>query len=378
MPEIEFKGVTKKFGPVVAVDNLDLTIPDGSFVTLLGPSGCGKTTTLRMIAGLEMPSGGEIRLGSRVLSSSSTGEAIPPEKRGMGLVFQSYALWPHMTVSQNIVFGLQMQGKSRAEQKARLDELTKLLHIDGLENRYPLQLSGGQQQRVALARMLAISPQVLLLDEPLSNLDARLRMEMRAELKRLHEKLGNTIVYVTHDQMEAMTMASHVAVMLDGRLEQYASPMQIYRQPETQFVAEFVGSPSINLFTAGDPASGPVFQSVLDYLKAAGGNPEELAGAHTIGIRPESIRLAKGGEDGYKGCWSHQAVVDTILPTGPEWIVSVRIGKCLIFFTTDTEPRMEGHETLELAVVEKDFHLFDENRTRIADKQKIHSEGVPA
>ena len=222
MPDIEFKNVTKQFGSVIAVNDLDLTIPDGGFVTLLGPSGCGKTTTLRMISGLEMPTHGEIKFGDLILSSASSGETIPPEKRGMGLVFQSYALWPHMTVAQNISFGLQMQRKSRQFQKDRLQELTQLLHINGLEGRYPLQLSGGQQQRVALARMLAVSPQVLLLDEPLSNLDARLRMEMRTELKRLHEQLRNTIVYVTHDQMEAMTMASHVAVLLDGRLQQFA------------------------------------------------------------------------------------------------------------------------------------------------------------
>jgi iron(III) transport system ATP-binding protein len=378
MPSIEFKGVTKKYGSVLAVENLDLTIPDGSFVTLLGPSGCGKTTTLRMIAGLEMPSAGEIRLGERVLSSFTTGEAIPPEKRGMGLVFQSYALWPHMTVSKNIVFGLEMQGKSRAEQKARLEELTKLLHIDGLENRYPLQLSGGQQQRVALARMLAISPQVLLLDEPLSNLDARLRMEMRAELKRLHEKLGNTIVYVTHDQMEAMTMASHVAVMMDGKLQQYAPPMEIYRRPETLFVAEFVGSPSINLFKADDPSSGEVFQSIQTYLKRSRTNKEEVSQTHTIGIRPESIRIINDGSKSSDGFWQHKAAIDTILPTGPEWIVSVKIGECLIFFTTNDEPLFEGHEEVELAVFEEDFHVFYENGIRLTDKEKVFQESLPA
>jgi len=287
MQDIEFKGVTKKFGSVVAVDNLDLTIPEGSFVTLLGPSGCGKTTTLRMIVGLEIPSNGEIRLGRRVMYSSLTGKTIPPEERGMGLVFQSYALWPHMTVSENIVFGLQMQGKSREENKARLDEMAKLLHIDGLESRYPSQLSGGQQQRVALARMLAVSPQVLLLDEPLSNLDARLRMEMRAELKRLHEDLGNTIVYVTHDQMEAMTMASHVAVIKEGKLQQYATPMEIYRRPETLFVAEFVGSTAINCVTRNNPISGHVFQLIFNYLMKMRNNIEELSQAHTIGVRPD-------------------------------------------------------------------------------------------
>jgi len=367
MQDIEFKGVTKKFGSVVAVDNLDLTIPEGSFVTLLGPSGCGKTTTLRMIVGLEIPSNGEIRLGRRVMYSSITGKTIPPEERGMGLVFQSYALWPHMTVGENIVFGLQMQGKPREENKARLDEMAKLLHIDGLESRYPSQLSGGQQQRVALARMLAVSPQVLLLDEPLSNLDARLRMEMRAELKRLHEDLGNTIVYVTHDQMEAMTMASHVAVIKEGKLQQYATPMEIYRRPETLFVAEFVGSTAINYVIRNNPISGHVFQSIFNYLMKMRNNIEEISQAHTIGVRPESIRVVKNGIVAPEGCWLHKAVIDAILPTGPEWIVSAKIGKYPFFFTTDTEPFFQRDNSVELMVFEKDFHVFNEKNNRIAD-----------
>lgn len=370
MPRIQFIGVTKKFGSVVAVDNLDLTIPDGSFVTLLGPSGCGKTTTLRMIAGLEMPTSGEIRLDDRILNSSITGEAVPPERRGMGLVFQSYALWPHMTVGQNIIFGLQMQGKSKAEQKARLEELTKLLHLDGLEDRYPLQLSGGQQQRVALARMLAISPQVLLLDEPLSNLDARLRMEMRAELKRLHEKLGNTIVYVTHDQMEAMTMASHVAVMLNGKLEQYAPPMELYRNPATLFVAEFIGSPSINIFSASDSTTCPVFQSILSHLQSSERYTHGLEKAETICIRPEAIRLIKDSDPVPPGNWVHKVEIDTILPTGPEWIVSVRIGENIIFITSDIEPQVGGETGLNIMVADKDFHIFSADRVRINENRQ--------
>jgi iron(III) transport system ATP-binding protein len=364
MPDIEFMKVTKQYGSVIAVNDLDLTIPDGGFVTLLGPSGCGKTTTLRMIAGLEMPTHGEIRFGDLVLSSSTSGEAIPPEKRGMGLVFQSYALWPHMTIAQNILFGLQMQRKPRQFQKDRLHELTHLLHIDGLENRYPLQLSGGQQQRVALARMLAVSPQVLLLDEPLSNLDARLRMEMRAELKRLHEQFGNTIVYVTHDQMEAMTMASHVAVLLDGRLQQFAPPMEIYRRPQTLFVAEFVGSPSINLIHKDNSGSTDVFCSILDSLQATDIDAGDLARIKTIGIRPEAIRLRtqNAGSNGY---WSYPARIDTILPTGPEWIMAVRMREDIFFMTTDIEPIVQIHDSIEVLVNPKEFHLFDTQKNRL-------------
>lgn len=364
MPNIKFINVSKQFGSVIAVDDLDLTIPDGSFVTLLGPSGCGKTTTLRMIAGLEMPTHGEIKVGDRVLNSSTTGEAIPPEKRGMGLVFQSYALWPHMTIEQNILFGLQEQRKPRQFQKDRLKELTHLLHIEGLEKRYPLQLSGGQQQRVALARMLAVSPQVLLLDEPLSNLDARLRMEMRAELKRLHEQFGNTIVYVTHDQIEAMTMASHVAVLLDGKLQQFAPPMEIYRRPQTLFVAEFVGSPSINLLHKDNPGSAGVFGSILDSVQATGMKAGDLTSIKTIGIRPEALRLGarNAGSNGY---WSYQARIDTILPTGPEWIMAVRMGEDIYFMTTDIEPIDQIGDSIEVLVNPKEFHLFDSQKNRI-------------
>lgn len=361
MAEIQFHHVTKSFGQVVAVDDLCLTIPDRSFVTLLGPSGCGKTTTLRMIAGLEMPTRGEILLGDRVLSSGATLESIPPEKRGMGLVFQSYALWPHMTVADNIVFGLQMQGKSRAEQAKRLAELSTLLHIEGLEKRYPLQLSGGQQQRVALARMLAISPHVLLLDEPLSNLDARLRMEMRAELKRLHEQIGNTIVYVTHDQLEAMTMATHIAVMHNGKLQQFSSPMEIYRKPATLFVAEFVGSPSINLFRVDDPAESRACRSVLDRLIETGveDGRSYASKVKTVGIRPECVCLLRSKADVPPGCWSYPVEIDTILPTGPEWIISVRVDQKIIFVTTNQEPQYQPRDAAFAVAALPNFLFFD-------------------
>jgi len=366
MPAIEFKNVSKLFGQVAAVSNLDLVIPENSFVTLLGPSGCGKTTTLRMIAGLESPTAGDIYIGDQMLSSATTGKTIPPEKRGMGLVFQSYALWPHMTIAQNIQFGMQMQHIPRAQQKARLNELMNLLHIDGLEDRYPLQLSGGQQQRVALARMLAVSPRVLLLDEPLSNLDARLRMEMRAELKRLHEQFKNTIVYVTHDQMEAMTMASHVAVMLEGKVQQFAPPMEIYRRPATLFVAEFVGSPSINLFHRGKAESNDAFCSILDHLKRGGANASKLTQVETIGIRSEAIKIHTKTDPELVDSWTFDAVIDTILPTGPEWIVAFRIGNGILFLSADEEPGLQRHDPCKLFVNPKEFHLFDTNKNRIS------------
>lgn len=367
MAEIQFRNVTKNYGKVIAVDDLTFTIPDKSFVTLLGPSGCGKTTTLRMIAGLELPNQGEVRLGDRVLSSSKTKEAVPPEQRGMGLVFQSYALWPHMTVAENINFGLQMQGKSRDFQKGKLAELAHLLHIEGLEGRYPLQLSGGQQQRVALARMLAISPHVLLLDEPLSNLDARLRMEMRAELKRLHEQLGNTIVYVTHDQLEAMTMATHVAVMHNGKLLQFGPPMDVYRQPANLFVAEFVGSLSINLFKASEPGASPYVISILDDIqrKCPGVERNYLSRVETVGLRAESLHITSDPARIPMGCWSQEVVLDTILPTGPEWVLSLRLGENLIFANVYEEPHYKSHEPLYLYCQGQHFHLFDKAGERV-------------
>ena len=233
MSEIKLKSIIKNFGGnSIAVDNLSETFPDGEFVCLLGPSGCGKTTTLRMIAGLETPDSGEIFYGNKTFFSSKTGELTKTENRNLGLMFQSYALWPHMTVYKNIVFGLEMQKKSLEEKNKRYLELEKLFHLGNFRDRYPSELSGGQQQRVALARMLAIKPSLLLLDEPLSNLDSNLRLEMRSELKRLHQSIGCTIIFVTHDQMEAMTLATSIAVMNKGKIEQIDKPMEIYNNPK--------------------------------------------------------------------------------------------------------------------------------------------------
>ncbi len=358
MPSIELDHITKNFGtPANAVEDLTLTIPDGEFICLLGPSGCGKTTTLRMIAGLEMPTSGDIRIDGRVLNSARTGEFVPPEKRKMGLVFQSYALWPHMTVTQNIRFGLEMQGKSREAQNQRVRELVQLLRIGQLEDRYPSQLSGGQQQRVALARMLAINPGVLLLDEPLSNLDARLRLEMRAELKRLHEHIRNTIVYVTHDQLEAMTMASRVAVMLDGHLQQFAAPMDIYRQPANQFVGEFVGNPPINLFSVDDSTTAPIAQSIVDFIRRHA--PTNPGSVKTIGFRPEALKIILPPASPSPDSWSHPALIETILPTGAEWIVRLRMDESIVFSLTVEEPRYASQAKVIVAIEPQQFHFFD-------------------
>jgi len=244
---ITINNLTKKFGNVVAVNNVSLTIDPGSFLTLLGPSGCGKTTLLRCIAGLEEPDGGEIFIGDKLVYSYEKGISVTPGQRDLGLVFQNYALWPHMKVDKNITFALEIQKLSKDDMDKRVKESLAEVQMEGYEDRYPREMSGGQQQRIALARMLAYRPKVFLMDEPLSNLDARLRMDMRSEIKRLHHISKATTVYVTHDQVEALTMSTKIGVMKEGVLQQLDTPDQIYHFPANLFVADFIGNPKVNL-----------------------------------------------------------------------------------------------------------------------------------
>ncbi len=241
MAFIQVRNLTKKFGDVVAVDHIDLDISRGELVTLLGPSGCGKTTTLRCIAGLEIPEEGEISIAGKTVTSVEKKIFIPPSKRGIGMVFQNYAVWPHMKVFDNVAYGLKLLRLPRSEIEERVKEVLELVGLRGLENRYPTQLSGGQQQRVALARALVMHPRVLLLDEPLSNLDAKLRERMRFEIRSLVKKVGITAVYVTHDQAEAMVISDNIVVMNKGRIMQIGKPEEIYRKPANIFVADFIG-----------------------------------------------------------------------------------------------------------------------------------------
>jgi ABC-type Fe3+/spermidine/putrescine transport system ATPase subunit len=238
MADLILNGLEKRFGDRAVLKPLDLEVRKGAFVALLGPSGCGKTTLLRMIAGLESPSGGTIRLGEKKLFGESAD--VPPEKRGFGMVFQSYAVWPHMTVADNVAYPLRIRGVEKAEREKRVGQALSLVHLESLRDRYPHQLSGGQQQRVALARGLVMEPPVLLLDEPLSNLDAKLRAEMRREIRDLHRKLGITILYVTHDQREAFEMSTEVVVLNEGRIEQRGTPEEVRARPAPGFVSEFL------------------------------------------------------------------------------------------------------------------------------------------
>lgn len=315
---LTLRNVTKRFGDVVAVNDLDLDVEPGSFLTLLGPSGCGKTTVLRCIAGLEEPDEGEIRIGDQVAFSRTAGIFVPPGQRGLGLVFQSYAVWPHMTVFQNIAFGLELKKLGKREIAERVRKSLADLKMGGMEERYPHELSGGQQQRVAVARMLAARPDVFLMDEPLSNLDARLRTDMRAELKRLHHMVGATTIYVTHDQLEALTMSTQIAVMCQGNLFQVGTPDEIYRQPFNLFVADFIGSPKINLLEATVRTEDG--QPRLDFSSFSVDYPipppvQEVVAA----IRPEDIVLFEEPAPG-----TTEFVVYSALPAGSELIVQAQ------------------------------------------------------
>jgi iron(III) transport system ATP-binding protein len=366
MASIQLSNVEKQFGrSVKAVDELTLTIDDGSFVCLLGPSGCGKTTTLRMIAGLERPTAGSISVGERKVDSISDGIFVPPEKRSMGLVFQNYALWPHMTVERNVGFGLQVNGTPRAEQRERIEELAALLRIEGLEKRYPHELSGGQQQRVALARMLATNPVTLLLDEPLSNLDAKLRLEMRSELKRLHRELKTTIVFVTHDQHEAMTMATEIAVMHEGKLQQFGPPTQIYSEPANEFIADFIGSPPMGFIDIETPLGRDVARQLGDR-----GAAEFVPSSRRFGVRPESIQVIQARLDTSSG-WSGSARVDAILPTGANWLVSLLFdGGTELFALAYESPDFDEGQRINVAMSASSIAGFDESGICITSSQQ--------
>ena len=289
MPGITITGLTKRFGPVGAVVGLDLTVRPGELVALLGPSGCGKTTTLRLVAGFLTPEAGEIRVGDRVLSSPAV--VIPPERRRMAMIFQSYALWPHMTVAQNVAYGLRFAGVGRADRDRRVDEMLRAVQLGGYGARYPGELSGGQQQRVAVARALVVEPEILLLDEPLSNLDASLREEMRFEIRRLHERFAITTLYVTHDQAEAMVISDRVAVLRDGRVAQVGTPEELFERPRSRFVAEFVGK--TNLVDAVADGAGAVTRGDLRLRVAADGTAPRTPPRTpvVVSIRPHRITL---------------------------------------------------------------------------------------
>src|SRR4030095_12941184 len=286
MPGVVIKTLTKRYGDVAAVEGLSLDVKPGELVSLLGPSGCGKTTTLRLVAGFLRPEIGEIWVGERCLSSPTA--VVPPERRRMAMIFQSYALWPHMTVAQNVAYGLRFKSEvSRADRDRRVAEMLRIVQLAGFESRYPGELSGGQQQRVAVARALVVEPEILLLDEPLSNLDASLREEMRFEIRPLHEQFAIATLYVTHDQAEAMVISDRVAVLRDGRVVQVGAPQELFERPRTRFVAEFIGKTNLIDAVADGPAT--VTCDGLRLRVAADGlTPRTPA---VVSIRPHQIAI---------------------------------------------------------------------------------------
>ena len=291
---IQIENISKVFRTTevetVALNHVNLEVKEGEFVAIMGPSGCGKTTTLRMIAGFERPTEGSIILGDTVVSSASEGLFMAPEKRDIGMVFQSYAVWPHMTVAENVAYPLKIQGVSKAERDRRVEEALKMVHLDQYGRRYPNQLSGGQQQRVALARALIAHPGLLLLDEPLSNLDAKLRESMRFEISTLQKELGITVIYVTHDQSEAMTMSDRIVVMNGGEIQQIGRPFDVYTHPANKMVADFIGL--VNFVPAAMRGDRAFIKNTTVSFPNEAGIPE---GDGIIAVRPENVSLSKNG-----------------------------------------------------------------------------------
>lgn len=356
MPEIILKNVRKEFGnKFVAVDNLNMVIEDRSFITLLGPSGCGKTTTLRMIAGLETPTSGQIIIDGVTVFDAEKGINVPPDKRDVGFLFQNYALWPHMTVYKNIAFGLENLKWPKDKIAERVEELLKMLKIEQFGSRYPSELSGGQQQRVAIARTLAPRPRVLFMDEPLSNLDAKLRGEMRTELKRLHVDTNSTFIYVTHDQLEAMTLSTKVCLMENGKLRQFAPPLEIYKRPDNIFVADFMGNPTMNFLDAtmkktGENTAELTFGGIRTRYTAEAALPEKLENV-VLGIRPEHIGILEDG--------SMKASIYTTLPTGMETTVKIRLGEQILSSVVFGSVDYAVDQPIALRFLDSQILLFD-------------------
>lgn len=425
MSVITINHVTKSFGDVTVLKEFTEEFQDGEFITFLGPSGCGKTTMLRIIAGFEKPTTGEIRIDGRVVSSKDV--FVPPEKRGIGMVFQSYAVWPHMNVFDNVAYPLKIQKVPKAEIKEKVEEILEIVHLSQYANRMPSQLSGGQQQRVALGRALIGQPKLLLLDEPLSNLDAKLRLEMRYELQRLHVETGSTFVYVTHDQMEAMTLATKICLINNGVLQQYEAPLDVYNRPRNLFVADFVGNPSINFMEAKgrQRTDGSLELTVLDGEKAVflpekplsmdrwfmernqadeeaekkkqeilkdkkaveKGNKDETFKYHiakvdesdyaveddpvitdedfVIGVRPECIKLSPAGQG------SLNATIYGAMPTGMESTVKLRVGDYLLTGVIFGGVTYQIGEKTGVDIEGNDILLFDRKSGKCVTAGKI-------
>ncbi|MCB9545082.1 MAG: sn-glycerol-3-phosphate ABC transporter ATP-binding protein UgpC [Myxococcales bacterium] len=347
MARVELDGVAKRYpNGFQAVKGVDLDVADGEFIVLVGPSGCGKSTTLRMVAGLESITDGELRIdGARV-------NDVAPRDRDVAMVFQSYALYPHMTVFENMAFALKLRKTPPAEIKQRVEAVAEQLDITALLDRRPAQMSGGQRQRVAMGRAIVRRPRVFLFDEPLSNLDAKLRLKMRIEVARLHRALGATSLYVTHDQVEAMTLADRIVLMKDGDVQQIGAPLDLYHRPATVFVATFIGSPTMNIIAAS-VAGGRLVGGGLDAPLPAGAAPA-TGQALQVGVRPVDVRVAEAGEAPML-----RGVVEVVEPMGNESFVHCRVADELIVLREEGESRRQAGEAVALVVTPERLHLFD-------------------
>jgi multiple sugar transport system ATP-binding protein len=355
MADVAFSGVSKRYGDVSVIDDLNLHINDHELMVLVGPSGCGKSTALRMVAGLEEISAGAISIGGRRVND------LPPNERDIAMVFQSYALYPHMTVRENLEFGLRMRGEAKAEIKRRTDDAASILGIEHLLDRRPKDLSGGQRQRVAVGRAIVRQPAVFLFDEPLSNLDAKLRVQTRAEITKLQRSLGTTSIYVTHDQVEAMTMGQRITVMRAGKIQQVGTPAEVYERPANLFVGQFIGTPPMNVVAAtiddGNVRASSFSLAVPARLR------ETLANGRRViaGIRPEHIRAAGASANGGV---TVQAQVDVVEPVGHESIVYAAAGeeRLVAIFPPQATPR--GGDSIAMTIDAEAVHLFDAETER--------------
>ncbi len=348
MASVEVRSVVKRFGVAEILHSIDVTIEDRSFVVLVGPSGCGKSTLLRMIAGLEQISGGEISIGGRVVND------VPPKQRDVAMVFQNYALYPHMKVYDNMAFSLKLAKQDRATIDIKVRRAADILGLAQLLDRYPRQLSGGQRQRVAMGRAIVRDPQVFLFDEPLSNLDAQLRVQMRTEIKALHQRLGSTSIYVTHDQIEAMTMADKIVVMRNGYIEQAGSPLEVYDHPRNLFVAGFIGSPAMNLIAGTLRANAGGMHVETDdgvALPLPAGSSGDAGRPVYYGVRPDHLTVA--GADGF------DATVDVVEPTGADTLVFARAGNQKICGAFSERYSFKPGEHITLKPRLDCIHLFD-------------------
>ena len=381
MSRIELKNIDKYYGSNHVLKNLNLTIEDGAFMTLLGPSGCGKTTTLRVLSGLENPQNGVILMNDEKIVDAATEFFTPPDKRKLNLVFQSYALWPHMTVFENVAFGLRIKKLAKEEIKRKVDQALERLQILEYSARYPSELSGGQQQRVAIARAIVSDPELLLMDEPLSNLDAKLRMDMRSEIKRLHMEMGTTVVYVTHDQSEALTMSTHIAVFFNGELKQVDTPINVYTNPANLEVAAFIGTPRTN-FVEGraryedESLKVDTVIGEYSYKENTFTGEEKRTGEFkvVVGIRPEQITISR-----IKGEIPPNSIVGevySVMPSGSETLVEVNVGDTRILIKLMGLIRLSPGEMVSLGFSPESFTVYDKESGRLIKKVDVSDSDI--